>query len=270
MALRIAIGNHKGGSGKTNATRNLAAALAEYGKRVLVIDLDPQANLSRRMKNKFNPKDPKPTTAEVIKSGDVGIAAQAIQKCGWSEPYKSRIDVIPSRFDLENRISEAAVIGAVLRLEQSLVGVDDEHDFTLIDCQPSLGHLTQLALAASHRVLSIIEPEFDGVDGALRLRDFVGSETNRRAWSNPDLRMIGYIISRYRKGVGAHDHQVAAAPKLFGDMLWTPIVPERAADKDASDSEVPLTQVGTQAAKEHNALWAQHAKRLIAMTGAAA
>lgn len=270
MARRIAIGNHKGGSGKTSTVRNLAAALAEQGKRVLAIDLDPQANLSRRMGAKFDPTRPTPTTAEVIKSAIEGVAAQAIKPCGWAEPYASRIDVISSRFDLENRISEAGVVGAVLRLEEALAGVDDEYDFTLIDCPPSLGHLTQLALAASDWSLAIFEPEFDGVDGALRLKEFVENKGNRKAIGNPDLRMIGYIVNRVRTNMGAHDDQIAALPDTFGaDQVWTPHIPERAADKDASDSEVPLRLVGTTAAKDQAALWSTHAQRLIDLDGAA-
>src|SRR5699024_11558080 len=68
-------------------------------------------------------------------------------------------DVIPARFDLDNRLSEAGLIGAVLRLSIALEGVDDEHDVTLIDCQPSLSHLTQLALAAAHHALAVRSEE---------------------------------------------------------------------------------------------------------------
>src|SRR5699024_7619601 len=115
MARRVAIGNHKGGSGKTQTVTGLAAALAEQGRRVLVVDMDPQANASRRLDAAFSRDDPTPTTAEVVHDGSSGIAAQAIRPCGWDEPYDSRIDVIPARFDLDNRLSEAGLIGAVLR-----------------------------------------------------------------------------------------------------------------------------------------------------------
>ncbi|WP_189062106.1 ParA family protein, partial [Longimycelium tulufanense] len=95
---RIAVGNHKGGSGKTTTVVHLSAALAEMGKRVLVVDLDPQANASRRLGVPFRTEQPVPTTAEVIRDASPGVAAQAIRPCGWDGPYTELISVIPSRF----------------------------------------------------------------------------------------------------------------------------------------------------------------------------
>jgi chromosome partitioning protein len=176
------------------------------------------------------------------------------------------VDVIPSRFDLENRISEAGTIGAVLRLDRVMDGVDDDHDVTLFDCPPSLGHLTQLALAASHGALCVLEPEYDGLDGAIRLRDFVRAESNRKALSNPDLTVFGYIVNRLRANLGAHNVQLDALPVIFGaDLVWTPNIPERAAEKDASDSELPLRLVGTSEARKQAGLWSDHAARLISI-----
>src|SRR3954447_18619904 len=149
MVRRVPIGNHKGGSGKTCTTVNTAAALAEAGKRVLVIDLDPQANASRRLGRAFDLNEPVATTAEVIKSGEDGIAADAIIPCGWPEPYADLIHLIPARFDLENRVSEAGIVGAVNRLRRAMRAGDEAYDVTLLDLPPSLGHLTQLGLAAA-------------------------------------------------------------------------------------------------------------------------
>ncbi|WP_344044212.1 ParA family protein, partial [Saccharothrix xinjiangensis] len=106
MAIRVALGNNKGGSGKTAGTVNLAAALAERGLRVLVVDLDPQANASRRLGRRFDPTNPSTTVSEAIQNAGQGVAADALVPCGWPDPYASRIDVIPARYDLENRISE--------------------------------------------------------------------------------------------------------------------------------------------------------------------
>lgn len=264
MARRVVVGNHKGGSGKTAATVNLAAALAEAGKRVLVVDLDPQANASRRLAAGFDAANPVLTTAEVIKDGGDGVAAQAIRPCGWPAPYAERIDVLPSRYDLENRISEAGTVGAVLRLRRALAGVDDDHDVTLLDCPPSLGHLTQLALAAAHAALATVEPEYDSVEGALRYRDFVAADHSREALSNPGLRMVGYIVSRVRVSVGAHTFQLDGLPDTFGlPMIWMPHVPERAAVKDAADAALPLRALNTTPGRQMAGVFADLAARLV-------
>lgn len=264
MARRVVIGNHKGGSGKTVTTVNLAAALAELGKRVLVVDLDPQANASRRLAAAFDAAHPTLTTAEVVRDGGDGVAAQAIRPCGWVAPYAERIDVIPARYDLENRISEAGTVGAVLRLRRAMAGVDDDHDVTLLDCPPSLGHLTQMAMAAAHAAVATVEPEYDSVEGALRYRDFIEAEHNREALSNPTLRMIGYIVCRVRAGVGAHTYQLDGLGETFGaGLVWAPHVPERAAVKDAVDAGVPLRTLNTTPARATAGLFADLGERLM-------
>ena len=158
--MRIAVGNNKGGVGKTTVTVNLAAALAEAGRRVLVVDVDPQANAGRRLGVVHDPAAPRPTISEAIQANAAGCAADVLVPCGWTGEEYRRIDVAPARFDLENRVSEAATLGAVLRLKTALDGVDDDHDVVLIDCPPSLGHLTQLALAAADAAVCVAEPEF--------------------------------------------------------------------------------------------------------------
>lgn len=264
MATRVAVGNHKGGSGKTAITVGLAAALAEAGRRVLVVDMDPQANASRRLGRPFDPDAPTPTTAEVIANAEEGIAAAAIQPSGWPERYRPLVDVIPARFDLDNRMSQAGDLGAVHRLAVAMTGVDDDYDVTLIDCQPSLAHLTQMALAAAHVAVAVVDPEYDGVDGAIRYRDFIGSAANRRGLSNPNLRLIGVIVNRLRAGVGAHAYQLEGLPDEFGaDLVWTPYLPERAVVKDAGDAAVPVREWSSTAARQHAGLYADLANRLL-------
>ncbi|MFI9801989.1 ParA family protein [Streptomyces sp. NPDC052302] len=242
---RVAAGNNKGGVGKSGWVANVAAALAEEGCRVLVVDVDPQANVSRRMGRPYRKEKPLVTTAEVIKSGEVGAAADAIVPCGWDGIYAQRIDIIPSRFDLENRISEAAVIGSRGRLARALQGVDDDYDFTLFDCQPSLGHLTQLALAAARWGVALVEPEYDGVDGAVRFRDFIASEINRTEMGNPDLAFAAAIPSMVDGRLAGHAHHLKTLPGIFGeDRVWEPI-PRRSIVKDAADEALPLADLGS-------------------------
>lgn len=266
MPVRIALGNNKGGVGKTSATINLAAGLAEEGKTVLVVALDPQMNAERRMGLHVDEDShSQPTISEAIKDGRPGVAIDAIHDIAWPEPYRTLIKVIPARYDLENRVSEAAVPGAVRRLDVVLEGVDEDVDFTLFDLPPSLGHLTQLGISASHYTLIISEPEYDSVGSAVRMRDFI--ETNAATLYNPDHRVIGYVINRYRPQLGAHSFQLEGMPERFGaGMIWEPYIEERTAIKDAADSEVPLRTLGTAVASSQANNWRTLAQRLIKET----
>lgn len=268
MPYRVVIGNNKGGSGKTATTVNLAAALAEEGHRVLVVDMDPQANASRRLGRPFNPAEPVNTTAEVIKENRKGIAATAILPCGWDGAYAEHIDLIPARFDLENRVSEAGVLGSVERLHTALAGVDDEYDVTLIDCPPSLGHLTQLGMAAATHALCTVEPEYDGVEGAVRFRDFLAKNRTslRQHDADGDLQMAGFVVTRVRSNITAHSFQLDGLPELFGDLLWNPYVPERAAIKDAGDIPTALRTLGAGPAREMAGVFTELAHKLLAVT----
>ncbi|MFE7442411.1 ParA family protein [Streptomyces chartreusis] len=242
---RVAAGNNKGGTGKSGWVANVAAALADEGCTVLVVDVDPQANVSRRLGRPYRKEEPLVTTAEVIKSGEVGAAADGIVPCGWSGIYAERIHIIPSRFDLENRISEAAVIGSRGRLARALEGVDDDYDFTLFDCQPSLGHLTQLALAAARWGVALVEPEYDGVEGAVRFRDFIASEVNRKEMGNLDLAFAAAIPSMVDGRLAGHAHHLTSLPGIFGESRVWESIPRRSVIKDAADEAQPLADQGS-------------------------
>ncbi|MFE4613748.1 ParA family protein [Streptomyces niveus] len=257
---RVALGNNKGGVGKTGTTINLAASLAEAGRRVLVVDFDPQANASRRLGRPFRPDSPTVTASEIVRSGEPGAAADAIVPCDWEGVYALRIDVIPSRFDLENRISEAAVMHARQRLRSALEGVDDEYDVTLMDCPPSLGHLTQLVLAAADWGITLVEPEYDGVEGATRFRDFMVDPANLAELANPELQFLAAVPSMVDTRLGAHAHHLSTLPGIFGpDCVWDPI-PARSVVKDAADSALPLSAMGSRAAEARAAFDATAAR----------
>jgi cellulose biosynthesis protein BcsQ len=265
MARRVAIGNNKGGSAKTATTVGLAAALAEAGHRVLVVDLDPQANASRRLGWRLDPAAPTPTVSEAIEEsrpGSEGLAAAAVTPCGWPEPYAGLIDLVPARFDLENRISEAATVGAVGRLRRALAGADTDHALTLLDCPPSLGHLTQLGLAVADVAVATIEPEFDAVEGGLRYRDFIAAAAAELG--NPGLRLAGVIVGRVRSNLGAHAYQLDGLAEVFGaELIWSPYVPERTVIKDAGDTAQPLRALGSVAATGMAEVYGELAARLV-------
>ncbi|MCD9904471.1 ParA family protein [Streptomyces sp. MT29] len=245
----IAMGNNKGGVGKSAAVINLAASLAEQGRTVLVADLDPQANASRRLGRPYRPESPTVTVSEVVRDGGSGVAADGIVPCAWDGIYGLRIDVLPSRFDLENRISEAATTGAKRRLRRALEGVAERYDVTLIDCPPSLGHLTQLALSAADWGVALVEPEYDGVEGATRFRDFMSDPETLADIGNDRLRFLGAIPSKVDSRLAGHTHHLSTLPGIFGaGMVWDPL-PQRSVIKDAADEALPLSALGSRAAE---------------------
>jgi chromosome partitioning protein len=222
--------------------------------------MDPQANTTRRLAAQL--AEDSPTVSEVIASAAKGCASDAIVPCGWDAPYAERISIIPSVPDLANRGGELHLLGAVRRLAKALAGADDGYDATLFDCEPSLGHLTQLVLAAADDVLTVVEPEYDAVESAVRVRDFI--VTAREDLGNPELRVLGYLLSRVRDTLGAHKFQIAGLPGIFGEeMVWEPGIPERAAVKDANEAAVPVEYVGP-VGREVAALYDMLAVRYLA------
>ncbi len=130
VAVRVVIGNNKGGVGKSTLTVRLAEALALLGRRVLVVDLDPQGNTSRRLGweaqrvGEGGRAVQNLTISEAIRADQVGVAAQCVQEIGWEEEWAEQIDLCPASFELENRLAEAGVVGAHRRLVKALEGAD--------------------------------------------------------------------------------------------------------------------------------------------------
>jgi chromosome partitioning protein len=262
MAQRVAFVNNKGGVGKTTTTIRLGEALAKAGARVLVVDMDPQGNASRRLGWAYDKDDPQLTISEAIQKDREGVAAQVIQPIGWSPEsaeYASRMALCPARLELENRMAEAGVAGSWRRLTKALEGADDGFDYTLIDCPPSLFHLTQLGLAAAHHVVIVTEPKFDSVEAAVRVRDFIKQRAADLA--NPGLDLIGVIINGMQN-LGSHAVHRDSVRELFGDLVWEPIVKHRSVLVDADGDEVPLTEVRGEKAGEVRAAYELLAQRL--------
>lgn len=240
MARRVAIGNNKGGAKKTTTAIRLAEALAKQGSKVGVVDLDPQGNASRRLGWKDDPADPKVTTSEAIAASAEGVASQVWQPIGWTADYADRITLMPARYTLENRATEAGQTGAWRRLAKALSGADDHLDYVLIDCPPSLGHLTQMGLAAAHHALASTEAEHDSLQAAVRYRDFINVSKDDLA--NPGLNLIGLVVSAYDMRNAADVGQLEGARAIFGEAVWG-VVPRRSVLKNADEYGQPLSEV---------------------------
>jgi chromosome partitioning protein len=189
----IAIMNQKGGVGKTTTTVNLAAALVRLKHRVLVIDLDPQAHSTQHVGVEPGPNDP--TIYDVLVDGRSVAEAARLVNTGDG---KGMFAIIPSHPDLVG--AELAIVDRPEReriLQRACAAYQQEFDFCLIDCMPSLGLMVINALSLVNEVIIPLQPHFLALQGLGRLLETI---THIRATLNPDLCVSGVVLCSYERG----------------------------------------------------------------------
>ena len=183
------IGNQKGGVGKTTTTESLAVALSKAGKRVLVVDLDPQASLTIAMGNPL-PDELDTTVTDIMR--DV-IDGKEIQKgCGILH-HEEDIDLLPANIELAGM--EASLVNVMSRetiLKEYLSTVRKDYDHILIDCMPSLGMLTINALTAADSILIPMQPQYLSAKG---LEQLLSTVNKVKRQLNPKLRIEGILLT---------------------------------------------------------------------------
>ncbi len=185
----IAIAIQKGGSGKTTTTINLAAAFQRFGKRVLVIDADPQANLTNALGVLH---EPEPNIYHLLRGAGNGSEVD-VQKAIISTA--SGLDLLPASLELAAAEMELVSVYGREHLMAHIVGLlRGGYDYVLIDCPPSIGILTVNALVASDWVLMPMQPEFLPMKG---LRSFLRSMNVIKQRLNRRLDLLGIVLSRY-------------------------------------------------------------------------
>jgi chromosome partitioning protein len=181
MSKVIAVTNHKGGVGKTTSTINIGAGLAKLGKRVLLIDLDPQANLSQSL----GIKDPTATIYGAIR-GEHPLQPVNVLK---------RLDVVPSTLDLSGaEIELSSETGREYILRELLDTVKGSYDYVIIDSPPSLGLLTVNALTSADEILIPLQAQYLALQGLSKLLEIVDKIQKRL---NKGLRIGGVFITQY-------------------------------------------------------------------------
>jgi chromosome partitioning protein len=181
----IALMNQKGGVGKTTTAVNLGAALAELGKRVCMIDLDPQAHLTINYD-----VDPKP---ELVSLYNVLVDETPLTDA--IHPIGENLWLIPSSIDLAAaEIELVTVMGRETLLKNSIEAANVDYDFILMDCPPSLGLLTINALCAANEVIIPMQPHFLALQGVAKLLETV-QLVNKRM--NPKLKVSGIALTMY-------------------------------------------------------------------------
>ncbi|HEX8600613.1 MAG TPA: AAA family ATPase [Chloroflexia bacterium] len=186
----IAVAQHKGGTGKTSTVLNLGAALAEKGHRVLLVDLDPQADLSAGLgiEVDLEDKNQHPTLYTVL-AEEQGTLAKLVVPGGLE-----RLSLVPGTLDMADlELHLAPQIGRERVLESALAEVTSRYDYILLDCPPSLGLITVNALVAADWVLIPVQAEPRSIRATKRMLAAVGLV--QRKLKRPDLRVLGFVLT---------------------------------------------------------------------------
>ncbi|MFT3662163.1 MAG: ParA family protein [Gordonia sp. (in: high G+C Gram-positive bacteria)] len=227
----IAVCNQKGGVGKTTTTINLGAAMAEVGRRVLLVDLDPQGALSAGLGVRHHELEetvhnllvpPFTSTENVL--------------------HRTRVDgldLLPSNIDLSAaEIQLVSEVGREQALARALHPVADRYDYILIDCQPSLGLLTVNALACADNVLIPMECEYFSLRGLALLTDTIEKVRDRL---NPRLRLGGIVVTMFDARTLHSRDVMTRVVEVFGDAVYDSVVNRTVRFPETSVAGEPIT-----------------------------
>lgn len=213
-ATALAVANQKGGVGKTTTTINLAAAVAETGRRALIIDIDPQANATSGLG--IEARKVEQTVYEAL-IGQVGLADIIIPT------RRPGLDIAPSAIRLAGaEIEMVGLMAREQRLRRVLGTVTDRYDLILIDCSPSLGILTVNALTAAHGILIPIQCEYLALEA-------LGQLTNTikliRENLNPQLRIAGMLMTMFDVRTNLSQQVVDEVRAHFPGQIFDTVIP---------------------------------------------
>ena len=227
----ISMCNQKGGVGKTTTTINLGAALAEYGRRVLIVDFDPQGAASAGLGVKAHELDSTIYNLLVSAHPDVRTIIH-------STPTQD-LDIVPANIDLS--AAEVQLVNEVAReqaLSRVIRPVLDDYDVVVVDCQPSLGLLTVNALTASHGVIIPLETEFFALRGVALLVETVDRVRDRL---NPRLQIDGILATMVDPRTLHSREVLERLEDAFGDQLYSTRIRRTVKFPDATVANEPIT-----------------------------
>lgn len=231
MAKVIAFSNQKGGVGKTTTCVNLSAYTARAGKRVLVVDMDPQGNASSAL-GFFERKDKKSVYEVLV--GDIE-AAGAVKKT-----ETEGLDIITSSGDLAGAELELAqvMIGRERVLDEKLEKVKEGYDFVFIDCPPSLGLLTVNSLAAADGVVVPIQCEYFALEGLSQMMNTIKLV---KKFLRPAIEVEGVVITLYDGRAKLSKGVVGEIEKVFGDKVYLTKIPRNVRLAEAPSYGKPVS-----------------------------
>ena len=226
----IAIANQKGGVGKTTTTINLGAAIAESGKKVLIIDLDPQSNTTTGLG--VSTKDLNSSIYQVII--EENTASETIMSVGIKNLY-----LLPSSLELAGaEIELVTAFSREQRLTRALDEVVSDYDFIIIDCPPALGLLTVNALCFANEVIVPIQCEYYALEG---LGQLVGNVDLVKANLNPDLEISKIVLVMYDSRTKISKQVADEVREYFGERVCAQVIPRSVRLSEAPSYGQPIT-----------------------------
>ena len=243
----VAIANQKGGVGKTTTTINLAAALAEAGKRILVVDLDPQGNASTGLG--IEVEDREFTTYDLLL--DDSLPQDVIQRTETDGLLivPATVDLSSADIELFSNEKRSFLLHDALRQPAM---AQFEFDFILIDCPPSLNLLTVNAMIAAHSVLVPLQSEFFALEGLSQLMLTIREV---RQSGNKELRIEGVLLTMYDRRNNLSQQVESDARSNLGDLVFQTVIPRNVRVSEAPSFAMPVlsydpTSKGAQAYRD--------------------
>lgn len=245
MGRIIAIANQKGGVGKTTTTINLGASLAAAGKKVLIVDADPQANATSGYG--ITPDQLNSSIYECLVD-DYPMDGTQVPTC------VEGLDLVGSRIDLAG--AEIELIDRPNReraLANSLKGVVDKYDYILIDCSPSLGLITVNALTAADSVIIPVQAEYFALEGITKL---INTIRIIKPKLNPGLEIEGFLLTMYDARLRLANQIYEELKGHFGDMVFNTVIPRNTRLSEAPSHGLPalIYDPDSRGATSHNML----------------
>ncbi|MFM1751374.1 MAG: hypothetical protein RL119_336 [Actinomycetota bacterium] len=242
----VVIVNQKGGVGKTTTTLGLASAARQAGRRVLVVDLDPQASSTWILGI-----DP----SEVELSVEEALQGRSIKTAITQSHWGPLVDLVPSSSSLQTYES-ARSVSSLRRALSTLQQSSGAYDAILIDCPPALGSLTMSGLTAAQHALVVVEPSALGLRGIEAVADSIDA-----AWekNNPELELTGVIVNRVPAVSAEAERQLEILTRNVGRRaVWEPFIPQRVIVNEAVGERRAIHSMGARGsdvAEVFDALW---------------
>ena len=252
MGKIVAIANQKGGVGKTTTSVNLACALAESGKKTLLVDIDPQGNTTSGLG--VNKRELTASTYQLL-IGESSVAEVLVHT-----KFKN-LDLLPSNISLAGvEIELVDMEERTYRLKQALAPAKENYDYIFIDCPPSLGLITLNAISAANTILVPIQCEYYAMEG---LSQLMATVRQAKRMYNEELEIEGVLLTMLDTRLNLTAQVVREVKKYFPDKVYKTVIPRnvRLSEAPSYGEPIQVYDRGSKGAEAYNSLAAEFLKK---------